>query len=71
MGAVSASEVNEYMADLGDFTGHGTIEVEEVDGTNVRLRWAYTEAALRPGGYISGPTMFTVCLLYTSDAADE
>lgn len=54
-------EVNEYLASLGDFTGHGKIQVESIteDGT-VSLRWPYTEAALRPGGYISGPTMFSV-----------
>ncbi len=61
MAAVDPDEVNAYMASLGDFTGHGGTLVESVDddGT-VRLRWVYDEQALRPGGYISGPTMFTV-----------
>lgn len=61
MAAVSAQEVNDYIASLGDFTGHGTITVESVtsDG-HVRIRWPYDKAALRPGGYIAGPTMFTV-----------
>ena len=61
MAAVNPDEVNAYMASLGDFTGHGGALVESVDddGT-VQLRWTYDERALRPGGYISGPTMFTV-----------
>ena len=54
-------EVNAYMATLGDFTGHGEIVVESIsDEGTVGLRWVYDESALRPGGYISGPTMFSV-----------
>jgi len=61
MAAVTPDEVNDYIASLGDFTGHGKIVVEAVDDEgHVRIRWPYTEQALRPGGYIAGPTMFTV-----------
>lgn len=60
MAAVTAQEVNEYMSGLGDFSGHGTVTVEEVGDADVRLRWPYNKEALRPGGYISGPTMFTM-----------
>ena len=59
--AVTPDEVNEYIASLGDFTGHGGAVVESIDADGtVGLRWEYDERALRPGGYISGPTMFTV-----------
>ena len=61
MASVNPDEVNEYIASLGDFTGHGAVVVESItDEGNIGLRWPYNEKALRPGGYISGPTMFTV-----------
>ena len=60
MATVTPSEINEYLDDLGDFTGHGTVRVEDVTDDSVCVRWSYDEAALRPGGYISGPTLFTV-----------
>ena len=31
--------------------------IERVDYGDVRVRWAFDEASLRPGGTISGPTM--------------
>lgn len=60
MAAITANEVNEYLDGLGDFTGHGMVRVESISDDVVQIRWHYDEAALRPGGYISGPTLFTV-----------
>ncbi len=60
MAAVTPAEVNDFMAQLGDFTGLGNVTVESIEDDAVRVRWIYDEAALRPGGYISGPTLFTV-----------
>lgn len=60
MATVTPDEINEYLEALGDFTGQGSVRVEDVTEDTVRVRWSYDEAALRPGGYISGPTLFTV-----------
>ncbi len=41
----------------------------EVGTESVLVRWAYSESSLRPGGFISGPTLFTcadVALWYLS-----
>ena len=58
--AVSAEEINAYIDGLGDFTKAGPIGVESVSGDAVTVRWSYDESTLRPGGYISGPTLFTI-----------
>ena len=54
------AEVQEYLDGLGDFTGTGGVVVESVDPDDVRVRWTYDEASLRPGGIISGPTLFSI-----------
>jgi uncharacterized protein (TIGR00369 family) len=58
--AVSAAEVNAYLAEQGDFTKAGPITVEGITDSEVTVRWTYDESALRPGGYIAGPTLFTI-----------
>ncbi len=60
MAAVTPVEINEYLDGLGDFTGQGLVRVEDLTNDSVTVRWTYDESALRPGGYISGPTLFTV-----------
>lgn len=57
---VTPQEVNDYMLSLGDFIRHTPIIVEKTDPDDVRVRWEYDEAVLRPGGYISGPTLFNI-----------
>lgn len=58
--AVTVDEVNEYLATAGQFTRSGPIMVEEINPNDVRVRWKYDEEMLRPGGYIAGPTLFTI-----------
>lgn len=58
--AITVAEVNAYLADQGEFVKNGPIAVEAVSESEVRVRWTYDESVLRPGGYISGPTLFTV-----------
>ena len=48
------------MQTLGGFAQTTPIIVEATEPDNVRVRWAYDENLLRPGGYISGPTLFAV-----------
>lgn len=58
--AITADEVNAYLREQGDFVKSGPIEVESVTDSEVTVRWVYDESSLRPGGYVSGPTMFTI-----------
>lgn len=58
--AISVDEVNAFLAGQGEFVKQGPVVVEALTDSEVTVRWRYDEAALRPGGYISGPTMFTV-----------
>jgi len=57
---ITVDEVNEYLSDVGEFTRAGRVTVEEINGTEITARWKYDESMLRPGGYIAGPTLFTV-----------
>ena len=58
--AVSAVEVNAYLAEQSDFTKAGPITVEGITDSEVTVRWTYDESVLRPGGYIAGPILFTI-----------
>jgi uncharacterized protein (TIGR00369 family) len=58
--AVTADEVNTFLADQGDFTRAGPIVVDSVTSESVTVRWTYDDSVLRPGGYIAGPTLFTI-----------
>lgn len=48
--------------------GTGTLRIEAAGPMTARLRMAYQERSLRPGGTISGPAMFEVadCALYVA-----
>ena len=58
--AVTVDEVNDYLRTLGDFTKSGAVRLEAIDDNEVRVRWAYDKSVLRPGGYVAGPTLFTI-----------
>jgi len=58
--AISVDEVNEYLASIGEFTKSGPVRAEHIGASDVRVRWSYDESMLRPGGYIAGPTLFTI-----------
>ena len=60
MTAVTPEEVNAFLNEQGDFTKSGAVVVETVTDDTVTVRWRYDETLLRPGGYIAGPTLFTV-----------
>lgn len=60
MTSSSITDVQAYLDGLGDFTGTGGITVESVEPQDVRVRWSYRPEALRPGGYIPGPTLFSI-----------
>lgn len=58
--AVTAAEVNAFLDEQGAFMKDARVQVESVSAANVVLRWTYDDSMLRPGGYISGPTLFTI-----------
>ena len=58
--AVTVDEVNAFLREQGDFTKAGPIRVEALTDSEVTVRWTYDESSLRPGGYIAGPTLFTI-----------
>ncbi len=60
MTAVTPEEINTFLGEQGDFVNSGAITVEDIVGETVTVRWKYDENLLRPGGYIAGPTLFTV-----------
>ena len=68
---VNPEEVHDYLASLGEFHDAGALKVEQTTSDEVRIRWIHQPERLRPGGYVSGPTLFSIadlcgCLLYTS-----
>ena len=73
---VSLEEVREFFAGLDDFTGAGIADIEHFADGEVHLRWVYDDSKLRPGGYISGPTLFSLAdlagwvLVFTSEGIE-
>lgn len=59
---MSASEIETYLEEVFPQIHHGgrTYAVEEVGPLYARMRCAYHERHLRPGGTISGPTMMAL-----------
>ena len=57
---VSVDEINDYLGSLGEFTRNSRISVEDIAAATVRVRWSHDEEMLRPGGYVSGPTLFGI-----------
>lgn len=56
----SVEDVNAYMAGLENFTGTSPIVAERIESRDITVRWTYDENALRPGGYIPGPALFSI-----------
>jgi uncharacterized protein (TIGR00369 family) len=60
---MSAAEVTEFLD--REFpqllSGHGRFRIEDVGPMSARVRLVYDERHLRPGGTLSGPSMFGLC----------
>ncbi len=60
---MSAAEVTEFLD--REFpqllSGHGHFVIEAVGPMSARVRLVYDERHLRPGGTLSGPSMFGLC----------
>ena len=60
MSLVTVDEVNEFVAEVYPTAARDGLRCEEVGEGTALARWAYDPAQLRPGAYISGPTVFAV-----------
>ncbi|CUH53104.1 PaaI family thioesterase [Shimia marina] len=56
---MSAEEMNAFLDDVFPQV-KGAFVVEHLDGVNTVMRMRISEQHLRPGGTVSGPTMFTL-----------
>lgn len=57
---LTAAEVNAYLPTAYPAAASSGITCEEIGDSSATARWRFDEATLRPGRYISGPTMFAV-----------
>ena len=53
-------QLNEYLFDVFPATAKSGYRCTDLGDGWAEGRWTYDPAALRPGGYIPGPTMFTL-----------
>ena len=64
---IDVDAINKFV--VGVYPATANFRCESVDDESVLVRWKYSEAGLRPGGIVSGPTLFTladVALWYLS-----
>lgn len=54
----TVEQVNEFLAEAFPAAARDGMECRELGDRYAIARWSYNEAVLRPGGYISGPTIF-------------
>ena len=59
-GVLTTDEVNAYFHSDYPSAAESGIRCEDLGDGWAVARWAYDPAQLRPGGYISGPTQFTL-----------
>lgn len=57
---ISPDEVNDFVAARYPALSGSGVTCEEVGEGEALVRWKLDESALRPGGYISGPTQFSL-----------
>ncbi len=64
---LTAEEITSFLDEVFP-QSRGTMSIEEVGPMRARMRFHVTEAHLRPGGTVSGPTMFTLadCAFYVA-----
>ena len=56
---MDVTELNEFVGDVFPQVCHQVL-VEDVTATGCMVRWKVDESNLRPGGTVSGPTMFSI-----------
>lgn len=60
MDAPSPDEINAFVAAAYPAVAAAGVRCESIGSREATARWTFDEDALRPGRYISGPTMFTL-----------
>lgn len=60
MGIPSTSEINAFLAREYPAAAAAGVRCVEIGDRTATARWPFDAGELRPGGYISGPTLFTV-----------
>ena len=67
---LTAEDLTEFMAEVFPQTAH-FFEIQHVDANFARVRMKIAEEHLRPGGTVSGPTMFLLadCAFYMATLA--
>lgn len=58
MALPSVDDLNAFLRTAFPATAQSGYRCESVGDGSATVRWVYDAATLRPGGYISGPTMF-------------
>ena len=64
---MSVAELEQFLrVEFPQSFGSGDTTIERADGTACRLRQRYSDAMLRPGGTVSGPTLMALadCAMY-------
>jgi len=56
----TVQEVNAHLIEVFPAAAQLGVTCESIGQRTARARWTFDEAQLRPGRYISGPTMFTL-----------
>jgi uncharacterized protein (TIGR00369 family) len=57
---LTADRVNAFVAEAFPLMARTGIRCEEIDGRTATARLTYDESQIRPGGYISGPSIFAL-----------
>lgn len=58
--AMSAGEVSDYITEVFPQVAHHGFEIEHLAPGEIGISMKITDRDLRPGGTVSGPTMFTL-----------
>jgi uncharacterized protein (TIGR00369 family) len=56
----SPEAINEFLVDAFPAAAADGVRCTAIGEDWAQARWAYDESTLRPGGYISGPVLFTL-----------
>jgi len=61
MPVMSASDLQDFLAEHFPQVGPWRMRVEHIDDRSIRVRMPIGDAHLRPGGTVSGPAMMGLC----------
>ena len=56
----TVEDVNQFLSETYPAVASSGVQCTEMSDRTAEARWTYDDKHLRPGGYISGPTIFTL-----------